>query len=220
MYVQLTRFPIALFFSCLLHVGFFYLLSNIYTLLKAPTGHEIYFVDIVKEEPNSSPPSPPKSMVQEELSNQVSEPKIKPPPSRKKVPQPVASPLSVPSSNAHTQGGSSADQASSAHHGLNSVSEENIPLPFKQAVLSKLESLKKYPLQARRRGEEGRGVLRIEIDRDGNLLSRHLELSTGFSILDEELISLADRASPYPKPPESLRGEKISLKIPVSFRLH
>lgn len=84
-------------------------------------------------------------------------------------------------------------------------------------VLARLNQFRRYPVTARRRGEEGTPYIRFVIDRQGMLVSSRLERSCGHSALDREAVALPSRAQPLPPPPADRAGEVIELIVPVEY---
>jgi protein TonB len=56
------------------------------------------------------------------------------------------------------------------------------------------------------------------VDRSGRVLSSSLRQSSGDRALDAQAVALPRRASPVPPPPESERGNTITVTTPVRFR--
>lgn len=90
---------------------------------------------------------------------------------------------------------------------------------YEQVVLSKIESAKRYPRSAQKKGLEGTTVLSITIAETGSLLKSEVLKSSGFEILDSEVLQMAQRAAPFPNFPEGFNKDQISLLIPVEFQL-
>lgn len=83
-------------------------------------------------------------------------------------------------------------------------------------LMAHLERRKRYPSGARARREAGTVFVRFLIDGSGNVLSVSLEKTSGYSELDDEVLSLVRRASPVPAPPADA-GRNIV--VPVRFTL-
>jgi periplasmic protein TonB len=64
---------------------------------------------------------------------------------------------------------------------------------------------------------QGRGTVWFSIDADGDVTSVSVTKSTGMRILDEEMIAMVRRASPFPAPPD---GQPKKFNAPVSFDLN
>ena len=69
---------------------------------------------------------------------------------------------------------------------------------FSQEVKAQLARHKIYPKMAQRRRLEGRGVLELLLDGQGQLVGVRVVESTKHDILDSALLDMAQRANPYP----------------------
>jgi protein TonB len=97
--------------------------------------------------------------------------------------------------------------------GLSSMTPAN----WQSLLMAHLERRKRYPSGARERGERGTAYVRFSIDGGGNVLSARLVRSSGFSELDQEVVSLVHRASPVPAPPP---GANHTITVPVRFNVN
>ena len=93
----------------------------------------------------------------------------------------------------------------------------NAPDSWQGRVLAHLDKHRRYPAAALARRQQGVVFVRFTLDRQGRVLSARLEAPSGFAMLDREAAGLPKRASPVPKPPESVPGEVIELVVPVEF---
>ncbi|WP_143084753.1 energy transducer TonB [Novosphingobium sp. CF614] len=84
-------------------------------------------------------------------------------------------------------------------------------------VLAAFERKKRYPSLAQRLRQQDVVLVRIIIDRRGNVTDAAIRRSQGFAALDGEVLSLVRRVSPLPQPPADVSGERISLTVPVQF---
>jgi protein TonB len=89
---------------------------------------------------------------------------------------------------------------------------------YEQVLAAWLERHKYYPAVARRRGLEGKGMLRIRIDRRGQVQTRAMEQPIGTRLLDEAAIELVRRAEPFPPMPEGLGGDHFEFVVPIEYR--
>lgn len=87
------------------------------------------------------------------------------------------------------------------------------------AVTARLERARGYPKEARRRGYEGTVLLKIELERDGSLLTCAVLRGSGRDILDKEALQTVRRAAPFPQVPESITGELQTLTVPLCYTL-
>ncbi|MDD5153111.1 MAG: energy transducer TonB [Desulfovibrionales bacterium] len=82
-----------------------------------------------------------------------------------------------------------------------------------------LEEYKEYPLWARRNNREGTVGLHFVICRDGKVEDLRVARSSGFSILDEAAERTVRRISRFPSIPEELAMNRLSLDVPLVFKL-
>lgn len=82
-----------------------------------------------------------------------------------------------------------------------------------------LEKHKEYPFRARVRGQEGTALLYFLVDGDGRLRNHELRQSTGYALLDREVLAMVARAQPLPSAPDHLDSTTFELIIPVRFFL-
>jgi len=88
-----------------------------------------------------------------------------------------------------------------------------------RAMLSNwLESHKRYPEDARARGEEGRAVLRFRVDRSGRVLDYAVVGSTGYADLDAAVEAMMRGASLPPFPP-SMTSPEIEVSVTIRYGL-
>lgn len=90
---------------------------------------------------------------------------------------------------------------------------------YSATLLAWLEKHREYPRRARMRRQEGTVLLYFVIDREGRVLDQRIETSSGFSILDQEVLRMLERAQPLPRMPEKLHRETLELMVPVQFYL-
>ncbi|GEO12434.1 energy transducer TonB [Microvirga aerophila] len=94
------------------------------------------------------------------------------------------------------------------------------PANWRGALLAQLNRAKRYPGDARSRREEGTVRLSFSIDRSGRVIGYQISGSSGSASLDQEALSMIQRASPLPAPPPEVPGSRISLTVPVRFNLN
>lgn len=110
------------------------------------------------------------------------------------------------------------DQAASrASLGLPSGKGIQQGVPYEQVIVNVLSKYKRYPDRARRRGITGDGILKIRLERTGELGTASVVESTGSTLLDDELLKMAKRASPFPAAPDNYPDKTIEFLVPVSF---
>jgi protein TonB len=55
------------------------------------------------------------------------------------------------------------------------------------------------------------------MDRAGRVLEFRIVESSGYKLLDEEVVAMIERASPLPTPPAAMAGERFNYTVPVWF---
>lgn len=96
---------------------------------------------------------------------------------------------------------------------------ERAQATWQKSLLTHLNNSKRYPNEARSRGEQGVAKVQFTIDRRGRVMSAQLLASSGSAALDEEALSVLRRASPLPAPPDGFGAETIALTLPIQFRI-
>lgn len=82
-----------------------------------------------------------------------------------------------------------------------------------------LDGHKEYPFVARRRGVQGRVVLRLAVARNGKVAEMTIETSSGAEILDRAALDMVHRADPLPPLPASVPGPLAEFRVPIEFVL-
>jgi len=88
-----------------------------------------------------------------------------------------------------------------------------------RALLSAwLENHKRYPDTARQRGEEGRAVLRFEVDRSGRVIDYAVAKSSGYPDLDASIEEMM-RSAVLPPFPAGMTQPRIEVSVTIRFSL-
>jgi len=82
-----------------------------------------------------------------------------------------------------------------------------------------LKKHKRYPRQARHRGQEATIYVQVEVDREGVVIAHYLTESSEFGSLNKEALAVIRRAEPLPRPPAALTGDTVEFVIPVTFAM-
>lgn len=85
-------------------------------------------------------------------------------------------------------------------------------------LLPRIEALKQYPMDARLKHAEGRVVVRIVIQEDGQILSATIAKSSGHDILDQAALETIRKASPIMLT-QPLEKSQITIQVPLSYQL-
>ena len=87
-----------------------------------------------------------------------------------------------------------------------------------EAILRRVEELKRYPASARVDRAEGKVVVKAVINDDGNLGEVEVFQSSGYPMLDKAAVETMRQAAPFHLP-HPLGQPRMTIKIPMSYRL-
>jgi len=134
------------------------------------------------------------------------------------VQEAVTPPPATPAGNNGQRG----DQKTGTTGSGNNTSGGGLPgetEDYAATLLAWLEKHREYPRRARMRRQEGTVLLSFVIDRNGRVLEHRIEKSSGFSILDDEVLKMLERAQPLPGMPKHFDRDQLALVVPVQFYL-
>jgi protein TonB len=89
---------------------------------------------------------------------------------------------------------------------------------YRALLSSWLERHKRYPEAARQRGEEGRAVLRFEVDRNGRVLDYAVITSSGYPDLDQSVEEMM-RGATLPPFPAGMPQPRMEISVTIRFSL-
>jgi periplasmic protein TonB len=150
-------------------------------------------------------PQPPKPKPKVKMIEQPTTPLRSPEPAAR---APIATAALPPSST---------PPASASHDSVSSSPAASAS--WQAQLVAWIEKYKRYPRVAQEQRQQGVVYLRFAIDRQGRVLSSHINRSSGFELLDDEVLALIQRAQPMPAPPPEVLGDRIDLVVPVAFSL-
>jgi protein TonB len=90
---------------------------------------------------------------------------------------------------------------------------------WQTALVRHLQQYKRYPSDAQSRGDEGVVMLSFTVDRTGHVLGRQIVQSSGHRELDNEVMSMIQRAQPLPPFPATMPQATLDLTVPIRFSL-
>jgi protein TonB len=97
-------------------------------------------------------------------------------------------------------------------------SQQDILISFMRRFRNNIYNVWNYPSSAAQRNQEGTNLVRVTIDRKGNITDIQLLESSGHGILDEETIRAIRKGSSYGPLPRAYPNE--DLKIMAFFQYH
>ena len=89
---------------------------------------------------------------------------------------------------------------------------------YTQALFSLVRAKQIYPKKALREGIEGKLVVRVTIDKEGEVIDQQIVKRSGSRVLDRGVLKMLRRMGPFPKIPEELKLEEFSVELPLSFQ--
>lgn len=159
------------------------------------------------------PPPPPKPRPKPPKPEPKPEPKPRPQPPVE--PPPSSAPVSdsVPTPNPTRSEAQPSPQAGNP-------APSKAKASWQSRLLAHLNRYKRYPEDARRRGQEGVVKLRFVVDGRGQVLSFELVDKSGSASLDRATLQMIRRAQPLPPPPaELLSSGQLEIVAPFVYSL-
>lgn len=91
---------------------------------------------------------------------------------------------------------------------------------YKDRILKRINSVKHYPILARKRGQEGVVKVKFILNRDGMLKDEAIIINRcKHKILNNTAVSTIVMANPYPAFPKEIKRDEMSFIVDVDFRL-
>lgn len=126
-----------------------------------------------------------------------------------------STPRQAPAHPAETSG---AEQNAGA--GDRKVDAAAIRARYEQTISNWIARHKVYPAGALLLGQHGKVIIRLRIDRQGNVKYSGVEKSSGYKLIDRAAIDMVRRANPVPPVPTNYpAGSLLEFLIPASFDL-
>lgn len=96
---------------------------------------------------------------------------------------------------------------------------ENLYANFGRDLQRLCERNKQYPAIAIRRSLEGAGSVQVTFSKNGTVLGINIEQSTGQNSLDKQAVKMVQKSLSSLPLPRQLRGQVLTLTVPVTFSL-
>jgi periplasmic protein TonB len=113
-----------------------------------------------------------------------------------------------------------AQSASAPTSGAASLGSKQAEASWRSQLAAYLARYKRYPPEAEAHHDTGTVRLSFTMDRNGRVLSRHIQGSSGSAALDHEVLAMIERAQPLPAFPPSMPQARMTLVVPIRFSLH
>lgn len=171
-------------------------------------------------EPKLALPPPPKPKPKPKP--QPPKPKPEPKPLAEPQPQPEQEPAQEPAQESVQAAPSTTrqDRAATTRQGESPPATSKAQPNWQSQLLAHLNRYKRYPSDARRRGQEGVVELRFVVDGRGQVLSYEISGRSGNASLDRATLQMIRRAQPLPPPPpELLNNGTLEVVAPFIYSL-
>jgi periplasmic protein TonB len=184
--------------------------------------------------PPSQPLSPPETQTMVMPLPDSEQPAVEVPPPPKPVPteQPKEQPTRAPAEQRHIKAvreppkkpatatrTQPARAATAPTSGVTAIGSREAQTSWRSLVAAHLARYKRYPAEAEARHDTGTVRLSFTLDRNGHVLSRHIDGSSGSAVLDREVLSMIERAQPLPAFPPGMPQTRMTLVVPIRFSL-
>lgn len=90
---------------------------------------------------------------------------------------------------------------------------------WQSQLLGHLKGYLRFPRQAERSRQEGVALVSVTVDRQGRVLNVRIDRGSGYPVLDGEALATMRRGSPVPAPTADIRGDPVTVTIPIQFAL-
>ncbi|NTU59731.1 MAG: energy transducer TonB [Deltaproteobacteria bacterium] len=111
-------------------------------------------------------------------------------------------------------GGPPADKVPAHGGGEGAVSSS-----YRGTARGLIEQHKEYPAFARKAGHQGTCVVRFVLARSGTVEEVAVSRSSGRQTLDDAACAAVRRVGRFPAVPDDIEGDRVTLEVPISFRL-
>lgn len=121
---------------------------------------------------------------------------------------------------AATDGSDAAQQGDTAQASTEGLTARDMAqiADWQKSIVVRIAAAKTYPGLARDKKIEGEVRVRFTIDRYGAVVSRVVETSSGWPVLDQAALAVLDGIDKLPTPPQQLGRDRITMIVPINYR--
>lgn len=105
---------------------------------------------------------------------------------------------------------------------LPSVNDDDMKDPvlkYSKLVQKRILDNLVYPVPAKEAGFQGTVKLSLKLSPQGDLLDEKLKESSGYRVLDDAALKVAQETSPYPPFPPEIKAKEVWVDIPIIYQL-
>lgn len=172
-------------------------------------------------EPEPVEPPDPNLPLPVTMSQRVAEVRAETPPTKFTPPQPRRTPPPKQQASSQTSApkpaAQQAQQAAAPQQAPTAPPSSSQVNRWESSVFRHLGQRRKFPPDARARGEKGEVVVQFTIDASGRVLSVSIARSSGFASLDQAARDLVLGASPVPAPPAGIERSRLTVGMPIDY---
>lgn len=183
-----------------------------------------------KAQPSAPAPPVPKAPARTPPPSPIPSPFAPPAPAAEPSPARAAAPPQSAPAAAASPGRADTSTTTAARaepapvrHGVRDGMDVDAPhgkgVDYMSRLRSWIEAHKTYPKRAKMMRMTGVITVRFALDRTGRLLACEIVSGSGHADLDREALAMLHRATPFPAPPHTVRGERIEVTTPIEFSL-
>lgn len=98
--------------------------------------------------------------------------------------------------------------------------DEEAMLRYQDMIKQRIESCRKYPGWAKKRGFEGITYVKFTLSSNGMIENITLVRSSGFTVLDKEAVATVKRAMPFKPFPVEIKRSSLTMEVALVFCLN
>jgi protein TonB len=117
------------------------------------------------------------------------------------------------------EGGTTDHQRHEGAKGSGGDEDSDVIQDYLQQIAQAIDTTKRYPKQARRKGWEGTVRIELQITSSGEVVRMTVIEPSSYKILDKAALDTFERAQPFAPFPEGLKEDTIVVRIPLNFTL-
>lgn len=199
----------------------------------APITQQVSNPTPVESDPIDEPTPLPEPPIEAPKPKVVINKQPKPKPIKKSVKKPIEKPIekpkettedTLPKAESTSKTSAVSDKVSdrvAAPETTASNRPSKAQITWQSRLFAHIARYKRYPLMARKKRQQGTVSVNFTIDTQGKVSAKRVVKSSGYPLLDQEVLNLLDRAQPLPKPPaDVLNGKNArTITIPINFNL-
>lgn len=91
---------------------------------------------------------------------------------------------------------------------------------YVRTIIKRIQENVDYPWAAKEGQLQGSLKLALRIDNSGQLLEVDVKKSSGFSVFDENAVSVVKKLAPYPPFPPEIKEKELQIDVPIIYKIN